>query len=195
MLAITSDRGAASLRQRPIVLDDTLQRFPGQVEPVEFGIAMFQRCDDAQALRVMVESAIGFETPIQRTLAGVAERRMAEIVGQRQCFREVLVEAELPGQRAGDLRYFQRVGQAGAVMIAFVEHEDPGFVLQAPKGGGMNDPVAVAPERAAGLARPLGKQPAAAAIGVAGIDGARSSHSYRHGVLTPYPIDSGTPRT
>src|SRR5207237_8749856 len=105
MLAITSDRGAASLRQRPVVLDDTLQRFPGQVESVEFGIAMFQRCDDAQALRVMVESAIGFETPIQRTLAGVAERRMAEIVGTRQRFSEVIVAAELPGQRASDRRH------------------------------------------------------------------------------------------
>ena len=68
-------------------------------------------------------------------------------------------------------------------MIAFVEHEDLGLVLQAPKGGRMNDPVAVAPERAAGLARGLRKQPAAAAIGVAGIDGASSSHSNRHGVL------------
>src|SRR5437868_14543177 len=108
MLAITSDRGAASLRQRPVMLDDTLQRFPGQVESVEFGIAMFQRCDDAQALRVMVESAVGFETPIQRTLVGVAEWRMAEVVGERQGFREVLVEAELRGSRAGVLRHFQR---------------------------------------------------------------------------------------
>src|SRR6266700_964240 len=170
MLAITSDRGAASLRQRPVVLDDTLERFPSQVEPVEFGIAMFQRCDDAQALRVMVKPAMGFEAGVQCPLAGVAERRMAEVVSQRQRFRKVLVKTELPGQRAGDLRHLQRMREPGAVMIAFVEHEYLGFVLQAAEGGGMNDAVAVAPERAAGLARRLGKQPAAAAIGVAGID-------------------------
>ena len=83
---------------------------------------------------------------------------------------EYLIKAELPGQRAGDLRHFERVGQPGAVMIALVEHEDLGFVLQAAKCGGMDHPVAIAPERAAGLARRLGKQPPAAAFGVAGID-------------------------
>src|SRR5258708_6746619 len=170
VVAVASDRGAAWYGQRAIVLDDALQRFPGQVEPVEFGIAMFQRCDDAQALRVMVEPAMGFQTGIQRALAGVAERRMAEIMGQRQRFRKILVETKLPGQRAGDLRHFERVGQPGAVMIAFMEHEYLGFVLQAPKRGGMNDPVAIPPERAAGLARRLREQPATAAIGVAGID-------------------------
>ena len=108
---------------------------------------------------------------------------MAEVVRQRQRFGEILVEAELAGQRAGDLRHFQRVGQPGAVMIALVEHEHLGLVLQAAEGGGMDHPVAIAPERAAGLARRLREQPAAAAVGVAGIERAGSSHSDRHGVL------------
>ena len=86
----------------------------------------------------------------------MAERRMAEVVRQRQRFREVLVEPELPGQRAGDLRHFERMGQPGAIMVALVEHEDLGLVLEAAKGGGMDDPVAIAPKRAAGLARRLG---------------------------------------
>src|SRR5258706_12549354 len=146
VLEIRSGRGAASLAQRPVVLDYTLERFPGQVKPVKFGIAMFQRRDDAQALRVVVEPAMRFEASIQRPLAGVAERRMAEVVGQGQRFREVLVKTELPGQGAGELRHFERGGEPGAVMIAFVEHEDLGFVLQASEGGGMNHPVAVAPE-------------------------------------------------
>ena len=120
---------------------------------------------------------------VECPLTGMAERGMAEVMGQRQRLGEVLVEPELPGQRAGDLRHFQRVGQPGAVMIAFVEHEYLGFVLQAAKSGGMDHAVAIAPEWAAALARRLGKQPAAAAVGVAGIDRARSSHSDRHGVL------------
>src|SRR5258708_12470573 len=73
--------------------------------------------------------------------------------------------------------------QPGAVMIAFVEHENLGFVLQPAERVGMNHPVAIAPERAAGLARRLRKQPPAAAVGTAGIDGARSSHSDRPGHL------------
>jgi hypothetical protein len=51
-------------------------------------------------------------------------------------------------------------------MIALVEHENLGFVLQAAKGGGMDHPVAIAPERAAGSARRLVEQPSAAAVGV-----------------------------
>ena len=142
---------------------------------------MLQRGDDPQRLGVVVEAAMGLQAVVQRPLAGMAERRMAEVMGQRQRLGEVLVEPELAGQRAGDLGHFQRMGQPGAVMIALMEHEDLGFVLQAAEGGGMDHPVAVAPERAAGLARRLRKQPAAAAIGIAGIGRAGGSHSDRHG--------------
>ena len=104
-------------------------------------------------------------------------------MGQRQRFGQVLVEPELAGQRPGDLRHFERMGQPGAVMIALVEHENLRLVLQPPERGGMDHPVAIPPERAAGLARRLGKQPAAAGIGVAGIKRAGGSHSDRHDFL------------
>ena len=149
---------------------------------------MLQRGDDAQGLGVVVEAAMGLQAGIERPLAGMAERRMAEVMRQRQRFGQILVEAELPGQRAGDLGHFERMGQPGAVMIAFVEHENLGFVLQAAERGGMDHPVAIAPERAAGPARRLGEQPPAAAVGVAGIGRARSSHSDRHGVLIPLTV-------
>ena len=149
---------------------------------------MLQRGDDAQGLGIVIEPAMGFQTDIQRPLAGVAKRRMTEVMRQRERFGEILVEAELPGQRAGNLRDFERVCQPGAVMIAFMEHEYLGFVLQSAKGGRMDHPVAIAPKRAAGPARRLGEQPSAAAVGVAGIGRARSSHSDRHGVLIPLNV-------
>ena len=58
MLAITPNWGSVSLRQRAVVLDDTFQRFPGQVEAVKIGVAMLQRGDDAQGLRIVVEPAM-----------------------------------------------------------------------------------------------------------------------------------------
>ena len=145
---------------------------------------MLQRGHHAQGLGVVIEAAMGLQTAIQRPLAGMPKRRMAEVMRQRQRFRQILVEAELPGQRAGDLRHFERVGEPGAIVVALVEHEDLGLVLQAAKRGGMDHPVAIAPERAAGLARGLGEQSSAAAVGVAGIDRTRSSHSDRHAVLS-----------
>ena len=130
---------------------------------------MFQRGDHPQRLRVVVEAAMGLEAFIERPLAGMAERGMPDVMGQRQRFGEVLVEPKLAGQRTGDLRDFQGMGQPGAVMIALMEHENLRFVLQAPERGGMNDPVAIPPERATRLAWRLGKQPAPAGIWVAGI--------------------------
>ncbi|GIQ73127.1 hypothetical protein BraRD5C2_15640 [Bradyrhizobium sp. RD5-C2] len=68
-------------------------------------------------------------------------------------------------------------------MIALVEDEDLGLVLEAAERGGMDHPVTVAPERAAGPARRLQDKPAAAAVGIAGIRRAGGSHSDRHGIL------------
>ena len=149
---------------------------------------MFKRCDHAQTLGIVVEAAMGLQANVKGALAGMSKRRMAEVVGQRQRLCQVLVEAELPGQRAGDLGHLQRMGKPGTVMIAFVEHEYLGLMLQAAKRGGMDHAVAIAPERAAGPARGLRKQPAAAAVGVAGIDRARSSHSDRHSVIVPFRV-------
>ena len=183
MLAVSADRRAVALGQGPVVLDDAFERLPGQVEPVEIGIAVFQRGHDPQRLGIMVEAAMRLQAGIQRPLAGVAERRVAEVMGQRQRLGEVLVEPELARQRAGDLGHFQGMRQAGAVMIALVEHEHLGLVLEPAKGGGMDHPVAIPAKRAAGAAWRLRKQPPPALVGIAGKRRAGGSHSDRHGNL------------
>jgi hypothetical protein len=83
---------------------------------------------------------------MEGAFAGVGEGRMTEIVGERNGFGKVLVEAERPGQRARHLADLEGVGQAGAKMLALVAEEDLGLVLEAPEGGGMDDAVAVALE-------------------------------------------------
>src|SRR3954451_19463136 len=112
------------MRERTIVLHQALNRLPDQVEAVEGGVAALERGDDAQRLRIVVEAAAAGETAVERALAGMAERRVTEVMRQRQRFCEVLVEAKRPRQRAGDLRNFQRMREPRAVVIAFVEHED-----------------------------------------------------------------------
>jgi hypothetical protein len=64
---------------------------------------MLQCGDDAERLRIMVETAMGLETGIQRPLAGVSKGGMTEVMGQRQRLREVLVESELTRQSARNL--------------------------------------------------------------------------------------------
>ena len=156
------------------------QGFPGEIEPVEGGIAALELGDDAQRLRVVIEAAEAAERFVERALAGMPERRMAEVVRQRQRLGEVLVEAERARQRAGDLGDFQRVGEPGAVVVALVVDEHLGLVRQPPEGAGMDDAVAVAPEVVAGRACRLRPAPAPAGGRIGGINGSRASGFDRH---------------
>ena len=61
----------------------------------------------------------------------MAERGVTEIVREADGLGEVLVEAERAGDRAGDLRHFEAVGQPRAVVVALVIDEDLGLVLAA----------------------------------------------------------------
>ena len=74
---------------------------------------------------------------------------MAEIVRERDGLGEVLVEAQLPRDRARDLRHLERVRQPRAIVVALVEDEHLRLVGETPEGGGMQDAVAVALEGAA----------------------------------------------
>ena len=92
---------AAVLEQRAVVLDRALERLPGEVEPVELGIALLELGQDAQRLGIVVEAAERLHRRVQRLLAGMAERRVAEIVGQRHRLAEILVEPQGRGRSCG----------------------------------------------------------------------------------------------
>ena len=79
---------------------------------------------------VVVEPAQALHAALQLVLAGVAERRVAEVVGQGHGLRKVVVEAERARQRAGNLGHLQGMGQAGAVIVTPVRHEDLALALE-----------------------------------------------------------------
>ena len=185
-LGIAADRRAGAVGERAVVLDQAFQRFPGEIEPVEGGIAALQLGDDAQRLRVVIEAAEAAERLVERALAGMAERRMAEIVRQRQRLGEVLVAAERARQRAGDLRDFERMGEPRAVVVALVIDEHLRLVRQPAERAGMDDPVAIAPERVAGGACRLGIAPAPAFGRIGGINGSRAPGFDRHALPCPH---------
>ena len=90
---------------------------------------------------------------LERILAGMTERRMAEVMGEAQRLGQVLVEAERAGDRAADLRDFEAVGQPNPVMVAVGRDEHLRLVPQAAEGDRVDDPVAVALEDVARPAR------------------------------------------
>ena len=100
--------------------------------------------------RVLVVAEAGPEAlaqaRVQRRLADVAERRVAEVVAQPDRLGQVLVEAQRPRHGPRDLRDLERVGEPRAVVIALGRDEHLRLVLEAPERLGVDDPVAVALE-------------------------------------------------
>ncbi len=123
----------------------------------------------------MVEPAVPVERRVERLLARVAERRVADVVREAQRFGEVLVEPERAGDHPADLRDFEAVGQADAEVVAVGRDEHLGLAGEAAEGDRMDDPVAVALE---GAARPaaafvlLGELAPARGGGIGGVGGA-----------------------
>ena len=105
-----------------------------EVEAVEIGIAMFELGHQPQRMGIVVEAADVRGHRVQRFLAGMAEGRVAQIMGQRHGLGQIFVDRQGARQAAGELRHFQRMGQPGAVIIAFMLHEDLGLVLEPAEG-------------------------------------------------------------
>ena len=118
--------------------DDAVAHLPGKVQ--SFAV-FFQHIHHPQALPV-VGKAAGAEL-IQRPLPRMTEWGMPQVMAQGDGLGQVLVQAQGPGNGAGNLGHLQRVGQSGAVMVPFRREKDLGFLLQPPKRLAVDDPVPV----------------------------------------------------
>src|SRR5258707_14826149 len=100
---------------------------------------------------VMTEAAAEAlaQAVVEDCLADVPEGRVPEVVAKADRLGQVLVEPEGPGDGARDLGHLERVGEAGAEVVALRRDEDLRLVLESPEGLGVHDPVAVALQRRA----------------------------------------------
>jgi len=128
----------------------------------------------------VIEAATRGKTAIERSLTGVTEGRMAEVVRERERLGQILIEAERAGERASDLGDLEGMGQASTEVIALVKDEDLGLVREAPECGCMDDAVAVAAEGVARRAHRLRMQPAAAPARSGRVGRARAGRLNRH---------------
>ncbi len=91
----------------------------GEVEAAPGRITLFKPGDDAQGMQVVVEAeAVLAQRGVEGFFAGVAEGRMADVVGEGEGLSELTVQAQSFGEGAGDLGYFERVGEPAAEMVA-----------------------------------------------------------------------------
>ena len=93
---------------------------------------------------------------MQRLFSGVAEGRVADVVDERQRFDEINIQAQRGGDGAGNLRDFQRVGQAAAQMVRKSAGEDLGLAGETAERSSVQYAVAVALKGIAVRVRGLG---------------------------------------
>ena len=101
--------------------------------------------ENAQRLRVALEAATIGGGFIQRALAVVPIRRVANVVAQACQLRQIRVRAQCFADPAGDLRDLQRVRQAGTRRISRPRPHDLRLIRQPPQRRGVQHarPVAV----------------------------------------------------
>ena len=120
------------------MVHDAVAHLPRQVEPVAL---VLEVVDDPQTLLVVPERPA--EEGRQRLLAEMSERRVTQIVTERDRFGEILVQAECPRRGARDLRHLERVSEPHAVVVSLGHQEHLRLVLQPPERFRVHDPVAV----------------------------------------------------
>ena len=138
------------------MLRNSIADFPGEVQPPA---VVLEHVDDAEALLVMVES--GWHQLIYHALAGVAERRMSEIVAQRNRFGELFVQTQDFRNRSRDLRDLERVRQARSIVIACRREEHLRLVLEPTERFAVDDAVAIPLKCWSDVVFGLGTEPAA----------------------------------
>jgi hypothetical protein len=130
---------------RPRVVKDPVANLLRQVQALAVAL---EPLDDPQ--RVLVVAKAGAVTlahaRVENALADVAERRVAEVVAERDGLGQVLVEAQRPRNGPRDHAGLERVRQPGPVVVALGRDEDLRLVLEPPEGLRVDDPVAVALE-------------------------------------------------
>lgn len=123
------------------MIQNAVAHFVCQIQPCA---AVFELFNDAQALHIVFKSARN--QSVQHVLAGMAKRRMSEIMSQCNGLRQILVEAESTRDRPRDLRDLKRMCQTRSVMVALRREEYLRFMLHSAERLAMQDAVSIANE-------------------------------------------------
>jgi ribose transport system substrate-binding protein len=136
------------------VLDDAFAKGEGEVEPAVGCIALLEPGDDAQGVQIVIEGeAVRSQNTIEGFFSRVTERRMTDIVGQRESLGEISIEAESVCKGAGNLRYLEGVREPAAKVVSRGIIGEPGehlsFSCQAAEGPCVQNARGIAGKRGA----------------------------------------------
>ena len=146
------------------MFDDPFADLKGKIQAGKIEIGAFELIDDAQSLKIVVEArAVGPHQLVEFLFAGVAKRRMANVVDESESLGKIRIEAESCGYRSGNLRNLKSVGQTITKVIRITNGEHLRLGFEASEGARVNDAIAVALEGVAIGMRRLGIATAPAA--------------------------------
>ena len=118
--------------------EDAVSHLSGQVQAPPVPLQLFHH---PHAL-LAVDKPDGGGLP-QGVLPGVPKGGMAQVVAHGDGLDEVLVQAQAPSHRPGNLVYLQGMGEAGAVVVPLGEKKHLGLVHQPPEGVAVDDFIPV----------------------------------------------------
>ncbi len=110
-------------------------------------------------MSIVIEAAVEGERLLQRILPAVPERRVTDVMREAERLGQILVQPQHTRDGTADLRDFEAVREAHAIMIAIGRDEHLRLVAEAPETDRMDDPVAIRWKISRG---PRGSPPASA---------------------------------
>jgi len=132
------------------VFDDALARAERKIQAAMACITLLESLDDPQRMEIVVEAkAMAAQTLVERPLASMPERRMTDIVDQRQSFRQINVQAKRGRNLARNLCDFDGVGEPTAEVVGRAAGEDLRLARESAERARLHYPVAVTLEGAA----------------------------------------------
>ena len=127
------------------MFNDAFANLKREIQPTKIQIAMLKLLDDAKGLQIVIKAtAVRGHQFVELAFAGVAKRRVPNIVYKSEGLGKLGVQAERGGNRAGDLRDSERKRQAIAEVVGITGGEDLCFGFETAESAGMDDAVAVA---------------------------------------------------
>jgi hypothetical protein len=101
--------------------------------------------DDSEGVEIVIEAAtMSAHQFIKFVFASMAERRMANVMNERQCLDQSRIQPQCVRNGTGDLGHLDGVRQAIAKMIGEAHGKNLGLGFQAAKGARVNNTIAVA---------------------------------------------------
>src|SRR5260363_58175 len=120
------------------MFQNTFARFKAKIESVKTAVPLFEFIDHHQTLQIVFKAAVFAHACVERVLPGMAERRMTEIVRERNRFDERFIHAQIARDRTRNLRHFQAMREPGPEQIAFMIDKNLRFAFQPSERSAMN---------------------------------------------------------